>query len=180
MNLKEKKLSSKTLYSGKIISLNLDEVELPNGKKAYREYVRHSGGTSVLLVDNGKILLVKQFRYAYNKEIYEIPAGKLNVNEDPKIAAARELEEETGYRAELVHMASIYPTPGYTDEIIHIYLAEKFEFVGQRLDEGEFLNCHFIDIKTVLKMIEDGEITDAKTIIAVYKYILITSCQQRV
>ena len=171
MNLKEKKLSSKTLYSGKIISRNLDEVELPNGKKAYREYVRHSGGASVLLVDNGKILLVKQFRYAYNKEIYEIPAGKLNVNEDPKIAAARELEEETGYCPKLVHMIDLYPSPGYTDEVIHIYKAVSAEFAKQNLDDGEFLNTEFIGIEEVMEMIDKGEINDAKTVAAIYKYL---------
>lgn len=172
MNLKEKKINGKTLFDGKIISLHLDEVELPDGTTSFREYVRHSGGAAILLIDNGKVLLVKQFRYAYNKEIYEIPAGKLNKGEDPKTAATRELEEETGYRAELVHMADIYPTPGYTDEIIRIYFAQRFEFVGQKLDDGEFLNCHFIDIETVMKMIENGEITDAKSIIAIYKYLL--------
>ena len=172
MNLQEKKITGKTLYDGKIISLNLDEVELPDGSTSFREYVKHSGGAAILLIKDNKVLLVKQFRYAYNKEIYEIPAGKLNKDEDPKVAATRELEEETGYKAELVHMADIYPTPGYTDEIIHIYHAQKYEFVGQKLDEGEFLNCQFIDIETVLKMIESGEIADAKTIIAVYKYLL--------
>lgn len=172
MNLQEKKLNSKTIYSGKIVKLELDEVELPDGKTSYRECVRHSGGASVLLVKEGKVLLVKQFRYLYGKPIYEIPAGKLNDAEDPRIAAARELEEETGFRAELSHLLDIYPTPGYTDEIIHVYFAEKFEVTKQKLDDGEFLNYCFIDIDTVLKMIDSGEIKDAKTIIAVYRYLL--------
>ena len=172
MNLQEKKLKSKTIYSGKIVRLEIDEVELPDGKTSFRECVRHSGGACVLLVNEGKVLLVKQFRYLYDKPIYEIPAGKLNVGEDPQLAATRELEEETGYRAKLVHLLDIYPTPGYTDEIIHIYYADSFEITKQKLDEGEFLNYCFIDIETVLKMIENGEINDAKTIIAVYKYLL--------
>ena len=172
MTLQEKKLKSKTIYSGKIVTLEVDEVELPDGKTSYRECVRHSGGASVLLIKEGKVLLVKQFRYLYGKPIYEIPAGKLNKGEDPQIAAARELEEETGFKAELSHLLDIYPTPGYTDEIIHIYFAEKFEVTKQKLDEDEFLNYCFIDIDTVLKMIERGEIQDAKTIIAVYKYLL--------
>ena len=172
MTLQEKKLNSKTIYSGKIVTLEVDEVELPDGKTSYRECVRHSGGASVLLIKEGKVLLVKQFRYLYGKPIYEIPAGKLNKGEDPQIAAARELEEETGFKAELSHLLDIYPTPGYTDEIIHIYFAEKFEVTKQKLDEDEFLNYCFIDIDTVLKMIERGEIQDAKTIIAVYKYLL--------
>ena len=172
MNLQEKKLNSKTIYSGKIIRLEVDEVELPDGKTSYRECVRHSGGASVLLIKDGKVLLVRQFRYLYGKPIYEIPAGKLNDGEDPQIAAARELEEETGFKAELSPLLDIYPTPGYTDEIIHVYFAEKFEVAAQKLDEDEFLNYCFIDIDTVLKMIESGEIQDAKTIIAVYKYLL--------
>ena len=172
MNLQEKKLKSKTVYSGKIVKLEIDEIELPDGKISYRECVRHSGGAAVLLLKDEKILLVKQFRYLYGQPIYEIPAGKLNEGEDPKIAAVRELEEETGFKAELSHLLDIYPTPGYTDEIIHIYFAENYVVTNQKLDEDEFLNYCFIDIKTVLKMIENGEIKDAKTIIALYKYLL--------
>ena len=172
MNLQEKKLKSKTVYSGKVVTLEVDEVELPDGKISHRECVRHSGGASVLLIKDGKILLVKQFRYLYGKPIYEIPAGKLNEGEDPKIAAMRELEEETGLKAQLTHLMDIYPTPGYTDEIIHIYFAQSYEVTKQHLDEGEFLNYCFKDVDTVVKMIENGEIQDAKTIVAVYKYLL--------
>ena len=171
MNLKEIKLKSKTVYKGKILTLEVDEVELPDKTKASRECVRHDGGAAVLLIKDEKLLLVKQFRYLYGKEIYEIPAGKLNAGEDCEKAAARELEEETGYRAKLKHALDMYPSPGYTDEIIHIYFAESFEFVGQKLDEGEFLKCEFIGLETVLKMIESGEICDAKTVAAVYKYL---------
>lgn len=96
MKLTEKKLSGETVYNGKILTLEVDEVELPDGKKAKRECVRHNGGAAVLCVINDEILLVKQFRYLYGKEIYEIPAGKLEKNENPVMAAARELEEETG------------------------------------------------------------------------------------
>lgn len=172
MNLKEKRLKSKTVYSGKVVKLEIDEIELPDGKTSFRECVRHSGGASVLLIKDGKVLLVNQFRYLYGEPIYEIPAGKLNEGEDPQVAATRELEEETGFKAQLSHLIDIYPTPGYTDEIIHIYYAEKYEVSHQKLDEGEFLNYCFIDIKDVIKMIENGEIKDAKTIVAVYKYLL--------
>ena len=172
MNLNEKKLKTKTVYSGKIVKLEVDEVELPDGTISHRECVRHNGGACVLLIKDEKVLLVNQFRYLYGKPIYEIPAGKLNSGEDPKLAAARELEEETGYKPELVHLLDIYPTPGYTDEIIHIYFAKSYEVSKQHLDDGEFLNYCFIDIQTVLKMIESGEIKDAKTIIALYRYLL--------
>ena len=171
MTFEEKMLSSETIYNGKILRLDVDKVELPDKSKSIRECVRHSGGAAVLLVKDNKVLLVKQFRYLYNKEIYEMPAGKLNDGEDEALEATRELKEETGYRAEVVPLLRLYPSPGYTDEIIHIFLAEKFEFVGQKLDEGEFLKCEFIKLDKVLEMIECGEICDAKTVSAIYKYI---------
>jgi ADP-ribose pyrophosphatase len=173
MSFEEKQVNSTLIYDGKILKLNVDEVVLPDGKKSKRECVRHSGGAAVLFVKDNKIALVRQYRYLYGKEIYEIPAGKVNKGEDFLISAQRELEEETGYRADkLTHLGDIYPSPGYTDEIIHIYFAQEATFVGQKLDEGEFLNCKFFDVKDVIKMIESGEICDAKTVVAVYKYLL--------
>ena len=171
MNLEEKKLSSETKYDGRVLKLEVDKIELPDGKNSTRECVRHHGGAAVLLVKDGKVLLVKQYRYVYGKAIYEIPAGKLNEGEDAQSAAARELEEEAGYRAKLVRMLDIYPSPGYTDEIIHVYFAKEYKFVGQKLDEGEFLNCEFIELQKVVQMIQDGEICDSKTVAAVYKYL---------
>lgn len=172
MNMKEIKVEGSTVYDGKILKLDVDRVLLPDGRTSHREIVRHHGGAAVLLVEAGKVLLVRQFRYAYGKEIYEIPAGKLNAGEDPALSAARELEEETGYRATLSHALDLYPTPGYTDEIIHVYFAESFEFVGQKLDEGEFLSVTFLPLEEVLEKIESGEISDAKTVAAVYRYCL--------
>lgn len=172
MSLKEKKLSGKQVFCGRIFNVEVDEVELMSGKKSVRECVRHRGGAAVLLVEEGKVLLVKQYRYLYGKELYEIPAGKLEKGEDPELAAKRELEEETGYIAEkLVPMLALQPSPGYTDEVIHIYYAEKFRKDKQKLDEGEFLNVYKIDLDEVLKMIASGEIGDAKTVSSVYKYI---------
>ena len=171
MNLSEKKLKSKTIYDGKILKLEVDEVRLPDGSTSVRECVRHHGGAAVLLVDSGAVLLVKQFRYLYGKELYEIPAGKLERGEEAIKAATRELEEETGYRAQLVRLFELYPSVGYTDEVIHVYFAEKFEYVGRKLDECEFLECDFIEIEKVLKLIESGEICDAKTVAAVYAYL---------
>lgn len=173
MNLKEEKISSRVVYDGKILKLEVDGVRLPDGSKSARECVRHAGGAAVLLIVDGKIALVRQYRYLYGKEIYEIPAGKMEEGENPASAAMRECEEETGYRAEVKHLLDIYPSPGYTDEIIHIYLAEGGVFSGQRTDEGEFLTCGFFELKEVLEMIESGEICDAKTVAAVYKYLSI-------
>ena len=171
MNFKEEKLFSRVVYGGKILKLEVDKVRLPDGTESVRECVRHSGGAAVLLIAENKVALVKQYRYLYGKEIYEIPAGKMEEGEDPAVAAARECEEETGYRAQVKHLVDIYPSPGYTDEIIHIYLAECCEFAGQHTDEGEFLTCEFIPLEKVVQMIESGEICDAKTVTATYKYL---------
>ncbi len=172
MKLFEEKTESRRIYDGKILKLDVDRVRLPDGRLSSREVIRHSGGAAVLLIRDGCVLLVKQFRYAYGEAIYEIPAGKLNEGEDPIVSAARELVEETGYSPKLRHMLDIYPTPGYTDEIIHIYEAVEYEFVGQKLDDGEFLNCEFVPLERVRQMIDGGQICDAKTVAAIFKYLL--------
>lgn len=172
MNFEEKQLSSCNIFKGRVVDLCVDEVELPDGTHSKREYVRHSGGAAVLFIKDGKAALVRQFRYAYGEETYEIPAGKLNFGEDPEKAAVRELEEETGYRAKnSSHLIDIYPTPGYTNEVIHIYLVTEAKFVGEHLDDGEFLNCSYFSLDEFDEMIDRGEIKDAKTVIAYYRYI---------
>lgn len=173
MNFKEETVNKNYVYRGKILSLRCDDARLPDGKPCKREIVEHSGGAAVLCVKNGKIALVKQFRYAYGEELYEIPAGKLNAGEDPRQAAARELEEETGlFAAEMEPLLVLYPSPGYTDEKIYIYLAENAEERAQRLDEGEFLSTEFLPTERVEEMIFCGEIRDAKTVAAVLNYRL--------
>ena len=171
MSFTETKIDGKVIYNGKILTLTLDTVRLSDGSEAKREIVRHSGGAAVLFVEDNKVLLVRQFRYAYGREMYEIPAGMVNDGEDEKSAAARELEEETGYKAELVHLVDIYPSPGYTDEIIHIYAATNAILSSQNLDEGELLNAEFVPLEKVISMIESGEICDAKTVTAIYKFL---------
>jgi len=173
MKFYEKKVGGKIIYDGKILRLEVDDVQLPDGSAAKRECVRHSGGAAVLFVRDGKVLLVKQYRYLYGKEIYEIPAGKAEAGEAPSLAAERELEEETGYRAKVKPLLTLYPTPGYTDEVISIFLAEEAEFVGQKTDEGEFLECEAVELEKAMGMIESGEICDAKTVAALYKYCLL-------
>lgn len=173
MDYTEKTVEKKYIYQGKILSLRCDDALLYDGTPCKREIIEHSGGAGVLYVEAGKVLLVRQYRYAYGEHVYEIPAGKLNAGENPKDAAARELEEEAGVRAEgleLLHEA--YPTPGYTNERIYIYRA----FGGKRLkahpDEGEFVETAWIPLAEVKEMLKNGEIKDAKTVIALQAYFL--------
>lgn len=167
MNLEEKTKNKSYLYKGKILNVRKDEVILPDGKEAVREIIEHNGGSAVLCEKDGKILMVKQFRYAYQKVLLEIPAGKLNQGEDPMQTAIRELEEEGGIKAEQMELlCEVYPTPGYSDEIIRIYRAVKFHNSKIHLDEDEFLTSEWIDKNELKKMIRNREIKDAKTLIA--------------
>ena len=167
MKFNEKTAKKEYVYNGKILNLRRDEVILPNGLSAVREVVEHSGGSSVLCVMDGKVLLVKQFRYPFGKEIWEIPAGKLNECESPDITALRELEEEGGIKAErVVKTFEVYPTPAYTNEVIRIYRAEGLTETEQHLDKDEFLSGQWFDKDTLKEMIKDGRIKDAKTLIA--------------
>ena len=167
MNLTEKTVKQNVVFEGKIIRVRCDDAELPDGKPCKREVVDHAGGASVLYVREGKVLLVRQFRYPYMEETLEIPAGKLNPGEDPAQTAARELAEETGWQpASVEHMFTIYPTPGYSAEKIYIYRAHGVREGQVHHDEDEFVTAAFYPIDEVLSMIEKGEIKDAKTIIA--------------
>lgn len=171
MNLKEQTVKRNYIYRGRIVSLRCDDAVLPDGRPCRREVVEHTGGACVLCVKEGKVALVRQFRYAYGEELLEIPAGKLNEGEDPAEAARRELGEETGLTArELRHLYTLYPTPGYTNEKIYIYEAVGVSQGEQHLDEGEFLNVEFYPVEEVLRKIGEGEIRDAKTIVAVLSY----------
>lgn len=167
MEFEEKTLSEQYLYEGKILKLRKDEITLPDGNNALREVVEHSGGSAILCEKEGKILLVKQFRYPYKEELWEIPAGKLNEGEDPIETAIRELKEEGGVIASSVEkMFEVYPSPGYTDEIIRIYRASGIKEDVQSLDEDEFLRAEWFDKRTLKQMIKNGEIKDGKTLIA--------------
>ena len=168
MNLFEKTAEKRYIYRGKILNLRCDDAVLPDGKPCKREIVEHSGGAAVLCVSDGKIALVRQFRYAYGEELWEIPAGKLNPGEAPEAAAERELSEETGLVAEeLAPVLTLYPSPGYTNEKIYIFEAKGLKKGRQHLDEGEFLRVEFVPVARVKEMIARGEICDAKTIAAV-------------
>lgn len=173
MDYVEKTVRKNYVYEGKIIKVRRDDATLPNGAPCIRELVEHSGGACVLYVEDGKVLLVRQFRYAYGESIYEIPAGKLEVGEDPKEAAARELEEEAGVKAERLELLfTLYPTPGYTNEKIYIYRAYEGEKVAAHLDEGEFLDVEYVPLERAKEMLKNGELKDGKTIVALQAYFL--------
>ena len=167
----EKQLHSQKIFSGKIFDVVVDDVEIENGSQAKREVVYHNGGVAVLAVnDQNEIYLVKQFRYPFLQEMYEIPAGKREKDEDPRICGIRELKEEIGASPrEMISLGQIYPSPGYCGEIIHIFLAKGLDFSEQDLDDGEFLNVVKMPYKEALVCAENGEIKDAKTLVALLK-----------
>ncbi len=173
MDYIEKTTRKRYLYRGKILSLRCDDAALPDGKPCKREIVEHSGGACVLYITEGKVLLVRQYRYAYGESLYEIPAGKLEKGENPAVAAKRELEEEGGVCAEELRLLHIlYPSPGYTDEKIYIYHALSGKATKAHLDEGEFLDAEYISLEKVKEMLQSGEIKDAKTVVALQAYFL--------
>lgn len=161
------RLSSRTIYAGRVVTLNLETVTLPNGATVELEVIHHPGAAAAVPVrDDGAVLLIRQYRHAAGGYIYEIPAGKLNPGEDPKDCAARELEEETGLRAaSLEHLVSFFTTPGFTDEVIHIYQASGFTAGRQKLDEDEVLEVVAFPLEEALAKIQEGTIRDGKTIV---------------
>lgn len=171
MELSETILKSEYKFRGKIISVRVDDVKLPDGTTSFREIVEHSGGVCALPIDDdGFVYFVRQFRAPYQAETLEIPAGKRDKDEDVCLGASRELKEEIGAKAkEMISLGQIYPSPGYCGEIIHIFLAKGLDFSEQKLDEGEFLNVVKMPYAQALKMAELGEIKDAKTLVALLK-----------
>jgi ADP-ribose diphosphatase len=157
----------RNIYSGKVITLKIDTVTLPNGVTVDLEVVRHPGAAAVVpLKENGTVVLIKQFRHAAGGFIYEIPAGKLHPGEDPKDCAARELEEEVGYQAgKLDLLSSIFTAPGFTDEVIHIYKATGLTKGRQQLDRDEVLEIVEVSLQEAIEMIDKGTIRDAKTMV---------------
>lgn len=171
MELWEKKLSSERIFDGKVLHIRVDTVELPDGQKATREVADHHGGVCIVALDNeGNILMVKQFRYPYEKVLWEIPAGKLEYGEDPEKAAIRELREETGaIPGKFQSLGELYPSPGYCGEILHMYLAQDLRFGETDLDDDEYLDMERVPFHQLVERILAGEIRDAKTIAAVLK-----------
>ncbi|MBO4388287.1 MAG: NUDIX hydrolase [Spirochaetales bacterium] len=169
MELTEKKLSGVSVYDGNLLHVRRDEVVLPNGRTASREFIRHPGAVAVVPVtDDSKVVVERQFRYPLGQVILEIPAGKIDPGEDTLAAAKRELEEETGYTAsEWECIGTFNPSPAYTDELITLYLARGLKAGHDRMDEDEFLNVELMDLQELVSLIVRGEVPDGKTQTAV-------------
>ena len=176
MDLRETPLASRYEYEGKIIRLRVDDARLPDGAVAKREVIEHPGGVGVLaLTDEGEVLLVQQFRYPYSEITTEIPAGKRDRGEDPLETGKRELAEETGATADtFTPLGVIYPTPGFCDEVIHLYCATGLHFAEMHPDEDEFLNVVRLPLATLVEQVMAGDIPDAKTQIAALKAWMLT------
>jgi ADP-ribose pyrophosphatase len=169
-HLAEKKISGEGVYDGIFLKMKRDIVSLPDGQHAVREYLEHPGAVAILAVlDDGRVLLERQYRYPIAQAVIEIPAGKLNTDEDPLLCAQRELQEETGYTAKhWSKIRRIHPVISYSTEFIDIYLAEGLSPGPARLDEEEFLDVFASPLEELLNWVETGKITDVKTIISTY------------
>lgn len=170
MIYEEKTMKSDKLYEGKILNLRIDTVELPDKKYSKREIIEHPGGVAIVpITQDNCLILVKQFRKAAEDFLYEIPAGKLEVNEEPRETAIRELREETSYEAnKLTYISEFYTSPGFCNEKIHLFLAEDIYEVEPSPEPGEFIERVKISIDDLIKMVNRGEIVDSKTIIGIY------------
>ena len=170
MEFEEKTLSSEYVYKGRVIDVRRDEILVPNGHKSDREVVEHSGGVVIVAVKDGKLMLVKQYRYPLKSIYVELPAGKLERGEDPDLAAKRELEEETGYIAnDWLSLGYIFTTPGFCDEKLHLYLARDLHYKKMNPDEDEIIECYEYPIQDVYSMINNNIINDSKTICALFR-----------
>ena len=163
-----------TVYKGRVVTLNLETVTLPNGVSVELEVVRHPGAAAIVpLKDDRTVILIRQYRLAAGGYIYEIPAGKLHPGEDPMDCATRELEEEIGYRAgHLDKIATFFTAPGFTDEVMHLYVASNLIPGAQALDSDEVLEIVEISLEKAMAHIRDGTIRDAKTIIGLQSIYL--------
>jgi len=166
---KEITVKSEKIFEGKIINLRVDTVELQNQKYAKREIVEHKGASAVIAInENNELILVKQYRKAVEEFLLELPAGKINVAEEPRECALRELKEETGYEAEkITEIYEIYSSPGFSNEKIHLFKAENLKFTTTNFDDDENIEVLIINKEEAVKMLESGQITDSKTLVGI-------------
>lgn len=170
MDLKETRLNSALMYDGDFIQVRKDDVLLPDGKVSTREYITHPGAVAVLaMLDNGNLVMERQFRYALQREFIELPAGKIDNDEDILLCAQRELLEETGYVAsEWTHLTTVWPCIGYADERMEYFIARGLTYQGHRLDDGEFLEVFELSLPEALEWIRLGRINESKTIVGLF------------
>lgn len=168
MSYEEKTMKTEKVYDGKILNLRIDTVELPDKKYSKREIVEHPGAVGIVAITNNKeIVLVKQFRKAVEKELIEIPAGKLEIGEEPKDCVIRELKEETGYSAEkITYMMEFYTSPGFSNEKLYLFMAESLQEGEAEPEKDEYIEVLKLNINDLISMVDNGEILDSKTIIA--------------
>lgn len=170
MDLTEKRLDSQVMYDGGFIEVLKDTVLLPDGSMSTREYITHPGAVAMLaMLDNGNLVMERQFRYPLHREFIELPAGKIDDGEDILVTAQRELLEETGYVAgEWIHLTTAWPCIGYSDERMEYFLARGLKHVGSKLDDGEFLEVFELSLDQAIEWIRLGKITDSKTIVGLF------------
>lgn len=166
-NRKEERLSGEILFKGRMLRLERDVVRLPDGSETSREVVRHPGAVGVIALRDQHVLMVRQHRYAIAQETLEIPAGKIDPNETPEACAQRELREETGYRGTLEHISTFYTTPGFTDEVIHLFFARDLVWDPLTPDDDEFIGLEKIPWNEAVQKAQRNEFNDAKTILGI-------------
>ena len=172
MDKKEITIHSEQIYKGHVVSLKKDTVLCPNGEQSLREIITHRGGVGILIKVDDKFIIEKQFRYALGKEIYELPAGKLEADEEPLEAAKRECLEETGYKPlEMIHLGDMSPTCGYSTEIIHFYYCPKSVKQERHLDSDEVIDLMYLSLEEIEQMIKEDQIIDSKilAVLTLYK-----------
>lgn len=170
MDLTETQVDTELVYAGGFIQVHKDRARLPDGSVSAREYIKHPGAVAIIAVlDNGKLLMERQFRYAPRQEFIELPAGKIDHGEAPLLTAQRELLEETGYVArEWIHLSTAWPCIGFSDEKMEYFLARGLSHQGRQLDDGEFLEVFELSLDEAIEWIRIGKITDSKTIVGLF------------
>lgn len=169
-DLTEKQLSTQNVFDGVLLHVFKDKVKLPDGSTSIREYIKHPGAAVMIpIMENGNIVFERQYRYPLGMELMELPAGKIDAGENPVDSARRELLEETGYEANsLKKLGKLHPCIGYSDEVIHIYMAEELTFHEEQQDKDEFIETFEMTLADALESVRTGKITDAKTMIGLF------------